>query len=97
MVLLLGSSDIKFMIGPKEALSIATEFFRTFDEGDYRIPERTVIHEEEEGYVWLFMPSSSKRHGALALKVVNEYRRNPEAGLPHAQGLALLHDLSNGR
>jgi len=37
VVLLLGSSDIKFMIGPKEALSIATEFFRTFDEGDYRI------------------------------------------------------------
>jgi ornithine cyclodeaminase/alanine dehydrogenase-like protein (mu-crystallin family) len=97
VVLLLGSSDIKSMIGPKEAISIATEFFRTFDEGDYRIPERTVIHEEEEGYVWLFMPSSSKRHGALALKVVNEYRRNPEAGLPHAQGLTLLHDLNNGR
>jgi hypothetical protein len=37
VVLLLGSSDIKSMIGPKEALSIATEFFRTFDERDYRI------------------------------------------------------------
>jgi ornithine cyclodeaminase/alanine dehydrogenase-like protein (mu-crystallin family) len=56
-----------------------------------------VIQEEEEGYVWLFMPSSSKRHGALTLKVVNEYRRNPEVGLPHAQGLTLLHDLNNGQ
>jgi ornithine cyclodeaminase/alanine dehydrogenase-like protein (mu-crystallin family) len=28
---------------------------------------------------------------------VNEYRRNPEVGLPHAQGLTLLHDLNNGR
>jgi len=97
VVLLLGASEVKSMVGPRDAVSIATEFFRTFDESDYRIPERTVIHDEEEGYVWLFMPSSSKRLGALALKVVNSYRRNPEVGLPRSQGLTLLHDLSNGR
>ncbi len=97
MVLFLGANEIRSVIGPREALSIAAEFFKTFDEEDYRIPERTVMHEEAEGYVWLFMPSSSKRLGALALKVVNEYRRNPDIGLPHAQGLTLLHDLSNGR
>ncbi len=97
MVLLLSADEIRSLIGPRKALSIAAEFFSTFDEGDYRTPERTVIHEEGEGYVWLFMPSSSKRHGTLALKVVNEYRRNPERGLPHAQGLTLLHDLNDGR
>jgi hypothetical protein len=37
VVLILGASEIRSMIGPKEALSIATEFFRTFDERDYRI------------------------------------------------------------
>jgi len=97
VVLVLSGKDVRSLIGPREALSVATEFFRTFDEGDYRIPERTVLADEGEGYVWLFMPSSSRALNALALKVVNEYRRNPELGLPHAQGLTLLHDLSNGR
>lgn len=78
-------------------VKIAEKFFMDYGDEKYVAPPRLVTHLPEKDAVWLNMPAFSNFHSGVVVKLINEYRRNPEIhGLETAHGVVLFFDADKG-
>jgi ornithine cyclodeaminase/alanine dehydrogenase-like protein (mu-crystallin family) len=97
-MMVLTNQSMKDWLTMEKALEIVEEFFRTYRPGDYVMPRREMMQLPELDAVYVLMPSYSHAVGLYTLKLINEYRRNPELhGLNVASGLILAFNLFTGQ
>ena len=97
MVLLLSRKDIESFLTIQDTIDIVEEAFKEYQQGTVKMPLRTVIPVEKHGGLILYMPALIQGMGALGVKVVSVYAKNPtEYNLPTTIGVVLLNDPKNG-
>lgn len=80
----------------EECINLLRRMLREYGEEAYSQPSRTIIQTKESGVI-LTMPSYSPSLGRFAVKVVTEFKENPEKyGIPVQGGKILLLDSGNG-
>lgn len=95
-MLLLSKEDIKKVFTMKEAIEADKIAYRLAVEGKADIPLRTVIAAPKYEANFLFMPAYVEELDAAAVKNVNIFPKNAEAGLPTAPAQVLLIDGKTG-
>src|SRR5512146_1866560 len=96
MVLMLSRSDIKGLITMEEAIEALRKAFVEFSRGDAAMPVRSVILAPEHDGWFGIMPAYLPGSGAMGLKSVTVYKKNPGKGLPVIMGLNLMLDPTTG-
>ncbi|BBD72056.1 ornithine cyclodeaminase [Sulfodiicoccus acidiphilus] len=89
-------ADIDKTVNFKEFIYFLREYILSLDESSVKIPPRTVISLPNDA-VWLVMPVTDLKNDVFVTKIVNEYKHNPERGLPKSAGLTLVSRASNGQ
>ncbi|MEM4298247.1 MAG: hypothetical protein QW815_07765, partial [Nitrososphaerota archaeon] len=77
-MLLLTNSSLRDWLTMDRAVGIVEEFYIGFNPGEYVMPKREMLQIPELDAVYVLMPSYSKQVGIYTLKLINEYRRNPQ-------------------
>lgn len=80
----------------KTAVDVVGRALAEFSLGRAVVPERVPIRVAEHDATSLFMPALAPRLGALGVKVVSVYPRNPQAGKPTITGVYTLLDITSG-
>ena len=93
-MLLLSRSDVKSAVTMQDAIEAAEAALAAYSAGRARIPIRVSVQAPEG--ITLFMPGLIAEGGALGLKVVSVFARNPERGLPTITALMVLNDVETG-
>jgi ornithine cyclodeaminase len=96
MVLMLSRSDVKGLITMPEAIEALRQAFGEFSRGQAAMPVRSVILIPENDGWFGVMPAHLFGSGALGLKSVTVFKRNPARGMPATLGLTLLLDPTTG-
>jgi ornithine cyclodeaminase/alanine dehydrogenase len=97
MVLLLSRKDIESFLTIQDTIDVVEEAFKEYERGTVKMPLRSVIAVEKHGGSVLYMPALLQGMGALGVKVVSVYAKNPtEYNLPTTIGVVLLNDPKNG-
>jgi ornithine cyclodeaminase/alanine dehydrogenase len=97
MVLLLSRKDIESFLTIQDTIDIVEEAFKEYQQGTVKMPLRSVIAVEKHAGSVLYMPALLQGMGALGVKVVSVYPKNPtEYHLPTTIGVVLLNDPKTG-
>lgn len=94
-MLLLSKEDIRKVINMRDVIEADKLAYRMVVDKTVDVPLRTVISGKYDGS-FLFMPAYSADIDAAALKVVNIFPHNPEAGLATSPAQVLLIDGKTG-
>ena len=96
-MLVLTRSQVRQLVPMSEAIELMKEAFAELSAGRTVSPLRTVIPLPDREGDALFMPAFIPAMGALGLKSVNVFRRNPRRGLPVIHAIVALVDPETGR
>lgn len=91
-LLYLGAEDVRRALPMAAAIEAVREAFRDLAEGRATMPARIRMDGPREGEVSLVMPSRSQGISRLAVKLIDLFDGNREAGLPLAHALVILAD-----
>jgi ornithine cyclodeaminase/alanine dehydrogenase-like protein (mu-crystallin family) len=95
-IVYLNREFVKKTINYNECIDLLREMFIKAAKEIDEQPPRTIISVGTEGVI-LTMPSYSKSIGKFAVKIVTEFKRNPERfGIPVQGGSIILTDSENG-
>jgi len=96
MTLLLSRSDVQRALRMEDAIGLVERGFVEFGEGGVDMPQRPVIAVPEHDGLAIFMPALVRQMGALAIKTVTAFKKNPKKGLPTIFGTVTLLDIETG-
>lgn len=91
-LLYLGAEDVRRALPMAAAIEAMREAFRDLAEGRVTMPARIRMDGPRGGVVSLVMPSRSEGISRLAVKLIDLFDANREAGLPLAHALVILAD-----
>jgi ornithine cyclodeaminase len=95
-VLILTQSEVRSVLSVACAFEAVARGCTEYSRGEALIPPRTHVAIPEWAADALFMPGYLKGSGVLGMKVVSNFSRNPERGLPVGPGLMILLDHETG-
>ena len=94
-ILFIDAEKVRANLKMTECIDAMKEFYANEESSMIRQPKRVVTHIDDESVI-LTMPSFSDRLGMFAVKIVSEYKRNPEKNsLPVQGGLTVLMNSRN--
>jgi alanine dehydrogenase len=96
MTLLLNASDVRKALTMEDAVELVEQGFVEFGKGSVDMPQRPVIFVPEQDGLAGFMPALVSEMGALAIKTVTAFKKNPKKGLPTIFGTVTLLDIETG-
>jgi alanine dehydrogenase len=95
-VLILTQSEVKSILSVAFAFEAVAQGCVEYSQGSALIPPRAHVAIPGRAADSLFMPGYLKASGALGIKIVSSFSRNPERGLPVGVGLLILLDHETG-
>lgn len=93
----LTASDLRRALPMAEAIAAMKTAFAEVSAARAQIPLRTPIDIPEHDAVTLVMPAHLPAFGALAVKIVSVFPRNPEQGLPTIHAVVVALDSATGQ
>jgi ornithine cyclodeaminase len=95
-MLVLTQSDVRALVSMREAIEIVTAAVVENAAGRADVPTRTYLRVPERDAGCLFMPGYLPALGSLGQKIIVEFPRNAEQGLPAVSGIFTLLDEQTG-
>jgi len=96
-VLLLSAADVRRALPMIEAVEAMKQAFAWLSSGQAGLPLRSHVEAPDGQGRLLLMPCALPAAGALGLKAVSVFDRNPDRGLPRISALVVLFDAETGR
>jgi len=96
VTLLLSAADVQKALTMKDAIELVERGFVEFGAGGVEMPQRPVITVPQNDGMAAFMPAFIRGMGALAIKTVTAFKRNPQKGMPTIFGTVALLDPETG-
>jgi len=98
VVLVLTRADVAALLTMHDAIEVVEAAFRELADGQVVMPVRPTLRVADPPGVVNVMPAYLARAGALGLKLVSAYPRNPATvGIPSVQATVLYSDPRSGR
>lgn len=96
MTLLLSGADVRKALSMEDAIELVERGFVEFGGGGVDMPQRPVITVPQNDGMAGFMPAFIQGMGALAIKTVTAFKKNPQKGMPTILGTVTLLDPETG-
>ena len=95
-MLLLNSAQMGELCSMRDAMEAQREAFRIYTAGGAQVPLRSAVELPAQQAQLLFMPAAAEEAGAVGIKIVGFFPKNPERGQPMTPATMLLLDPETG-
>ncbi len=95
-MLLLTESDIRKVFEMKDGIESNKNAYAYFSEGKAKVPQREIVHDDEEGSDFIFMPADVSSIKVAGIKIVTSFPKNADKGKETTKGQVLLMDGEEG-